>query len=233
MHGTGTRYPTRGEYPRLERPRLLEFSWYPDGGQGEKSIVSVELTPLGHDRTELRLRHRQLPASNRCRHTRAAGAAAWTGWSAGSLPNSRNGGPDMLKTYSGSCHCGAIHFQVDIDFDQGTNRCNCSLCGKSRAWFTFVPGVRLRLLDGAEAQAEYRWTPPSKPGPFLRFRFCSTCGVRVYASGDHPSFGGLFYAISVPALDDVDADTLAAAPLRYIDGRHDRFDQAPQDTRLL
>ena len=139
----------------------------------------------------------------------------------------------MQKTYTGSCHCGAIRFEADIDLAQGTNKCNCSICSKSRAWFSFVPGQALRLLQGAEAQTEYRWTPPGKPEPFLHFFFCKICGVRTYASGDHPSFGGLFYAVSVAALDEVDTDELAAAPVQYIDGRHNRFDQAPADTRLL
>src|ERR1700757_1071569 len=62
MHGNGTQYPTRGEYLRLERPQLLEFTWYPDGHTGEwKSIVTVTLKELGAGRTELTLRHRQLP----------------------------------------------------------------------------------------------------------------------------------------------------------------------------
>jgi hypothetical protein len=61
-----------------------------------------------------------------------------------------------LKTYSGSCHCGAVRFQADIDLNQGTNKCNCSICTKARAWFVFVKLDRFRLLAGAEAQAEYR-----------------------------------------------------------------------------
>jgi uncharacterized protein YndB with AHSA1/START domain len=69
MHGNGTRYPTRGEYLRLERPRLLEFTWYPDGcpPDVQKSIVTVELAPLGHDRTTLTLRHRLLPSADLAR----------------------------------------------------------------------------------------------------------------------------------------------------------------------
>jgi uncharacterized protein YndB with AHSA1/START domain len=59
MHGNGTRYPTRGEYLRLERPRLLEFTWYADGHDGPKSIVSVTLKELGAERTELVLHHRR------------------------------------------------------------------------------------------------------------------------------------------------------------------------------
>jgi uncharacterized protein YndB with AHSA1/START domain len=62
MYGDGTRYPTRGEYLRLEKPHLLEFSWYPDGNDAQKSIVTIELKPLGKERTELTLRHRLLPS---------------------------------------------------------------------------------------------------------------------------------------------------------------------------
>ncbi len=140
----------------------------------------------------------------------------------------------MEKLYSGSCHCGAVRFTAQIDLAaQGTNKCNCSICSKSRTWFTIVPDARFQLQQGAEALSDYCWTPPGKAAPFLHFRFCRTCGVRTWASGDHPQFGGLFHAVSVAALDDVDADELAAAPVNYVDGRNDRFDHAPQDLRLL
>lgn len=140
----------------------------------------------------------------------------------------------MHKTHRGSCHCGAVRFEADLDLTaRGTNKCNCSICSKSRTWFTIVPGNGLRLTQGQDALTEYRWKPPAKAEPFLRFFFCKTCGVRTWASGEHPQFGGLFHAVSVMALDDVDADELAAAPVNYVDGRNDRFDQRPADLRLL
>jgi hypothetical protein len=53
------------------------------------------------------------------------------------------------------------------------------------------------------------------------------------ARGDLEAMGGAFYAVQVSLLDDLDPDELAAAPVRYVDGRHDRFDRAPDDVRLL
>jgi hypothetical protein len=37
----------------------------------------------------------------------------------------------------------------------------------------------------------------------------------------------------VSALDDIDIDELANAPIRYFDGRNDRYDRAPLETRQL
>lgn len=138
-----------------------------------------------------------------------------------------------IKHYAGSCHCGTVRYEVDLDLSKGTIRCNCSICTKARAWFTFVGPEQLRMLAGEDSMSEYQWTPPGRPGPGLTYRFCKTCGVRIYATGDAAFMGGRFYAMAVATLDDVDADELASAPMKFIDNRHDRFDRAPADTRLL
>jgi hypothetical protein len=138
-----------------------------------------------------------------------------------------------MKTYRGSCHCGAVRFEAEIDLDAGLAKCNCSFCTKARAWFAFVKPERFRLLAGAEAQADYQWVPPGRPHAFLRYHFCKTCGIRTFGEGGDASPGGGFRFINVAALDDVDPDELVAAPTRFVDGRHDRFDQAPADTRLM
>ena len=137
------------------------------------------------------------------------------------------------KRYHGSCHCGAVRYEAEADISSGTNRCNCSLCGKARAWFLIVPGDRFELKEGEDMLSQYRWTPPGKAQPFLTYRFCSRCGIRLYATGEAAQFGGRFYALHVPGLDDTDREELANAPLRLLDGAHDRFDQAPEDTRLM
>ncbi len=138
-----------------------------------------------------------------------------------------------LKHYSGSCHCQSVRYEVDLDLSAGTIRCNCSICTKARAWFTFAGPDQLRMLAGEDAMSDYRWTPPGRSGPGLTYRFCKTCGVRIYATGEADFMGGRFFAMAVATLDNVDTDELAAAPLKFIDNRHDRFDRAPADTRLL
>jgi hypothetical protein len=120
----------------------------------------------------------------------------------------------------------------DLDIAAGTNRCNCSICSKARAWFAFAKGVdALRVTDGEASLTEYRWTPST--GPHLVYRFCKVCGVRAYATGELEALGGRFYAVHVPILDDVDPEELAAAPIHYIDGKNGRFESAPEDTRTM
>jgi hypothetical protein len=131
------------------------------------------------------------------------------------------------KTYSGSCHCGAVRFEADVDLAKGTTRCNCSFCSKARAWFVTVPPDQVRLIAGADAQAQYQWTPAGRSESHLRYQFCKTCGIRTFGYG-----GDKFRFINVAALE-VDPGELAAAPLRYVDGKNDRYDQPPKDTRLL
>jgi hypothetical protein len=138
----------------------------------------------------------------------------------------------MKKTYHGSCHCRAVRFEADIDLSKGTTRCNCSICTKARAWFTIVKAEDFQLVAGADALADYQWTPPGKPHPNLHYRFCTTCGVRAFAQGEQDALGGVFYAIAVASLDNADHDELADS-INYVDGRHDHFDKTPEDTRYL
>ena len=53
-----------------------------------------------------------------------------------------------MKTYSGSCHCGAVRFQAELDFAEGTVKCNCTSCMKARSWLILTPASRFRLVEG-------------------------------------------------------------------------------------
>jgi hypothetical protein len=131
-----------------------------------------------------------------------------------------------LETYAGSCHCGAVRFEVDIDLDEGSNRCNCSYCAKVRVWFAFAKGAqRFRLLADTGV-SEYRWTPPGQLESHLTFTFCRTCGTRTYARGQLDSLGGTFHAVSVPTLE-LSPERLASIPVRYVNGRDGRYEETP------
>jgi hypothetical protein len=136
------------------------------------------------------------------------------------------------KTYSGSCHCGAVKFEADIDLSAGTNRCNCSICAKARSWFAIVKPDHYRPISGEEALTDYQWAPPGR-SPFLHFRFCKTCGVRTAGRGGEVGDEKAFYFVSIGALDNVDREELAASPIRYVDGRHDKFDSTTEPTEVL
>jgi hypothetical protein len=120
-----------------------------------------------------------------------------------------------------SCHCGAVRCEVIADLATETLRCNCSYCLKVRSWAIKIAPEAFRLVQGAEALSQYRFGACKE-----QHHFCQRCGVRMFSRGVSPTRGA-FYAVSVNTFDDVDATTLAAAPVSYIDGRQDRWDAPP------
>ena len=67
----------------------------------------------------------------------------------------------------------------------------------------------------------------------IHHRFCRTCGVRPFGQANMEDRAGAFYAINLGALDNVDPAELANAPVMYVDGRHDKWESAPAETRHL
>ena len=134
----------------------------------------------------------------------------------------------MLKTYRGSCHCGAVRYQAEIDLAKGTGKCNCTFCFKSRNWSTLIKPEAFRLLQGSDALAEYR-----KPGGIADNVFCRHCGVRSFARGHLEQLGGDYVSINVACLNGVDPAELIEAPVTYFDGRNDNWWNRPAETRHL
>ena len=134
----------------------------------------------------------------------------------------------MKQTYHGSCHCGAVRFQVDIDFTQGTGKCNCTICTKTRNWSAMVKPEDFRLLSGEGALSDYQFN--SKQGHHL---FCRHCGVRTFERGYVEQVGGHYVSIKVASLDDVDPTVLVESPIRYANGRDNAWWEQPREIRHL
>jgi hypothetical protein len=76
-----------------------------------------------------------------------------------------------MQTYRGSCHCGAVVFEVATDFPELTT-CDCSICKRKSALMVKVHESAFRLLQGAEALREYQFHTHT-----ARHYFCGTCGI--------------------------------------------------------
>ena len=133
----------------------------------------------------------------------------------------------MLKTYQGSCHCGSVRYEADIDLEEGTGRCNCSVCIKRRFWGTTVRPEQFRLLAGDDALGDYQFNTNS-----VHHRFCRTCGTPTFGHGFIAEVGGAFYSISLATLDKAEPD-LAEAPVKYMDGANNNWWNPPVEVRHL
>ena len=134
----------------------------------------------------------------------------------------------MQKTHHGSCHCGAVRFECELDLAKGTSKCNCAACGKARFWKAIVMAPSFRLLQGKEALSDYQFGSRT-----IHHLFCRHCGVKPFGNATVQELGGEFYAVNVACLDDVTPEELAAAPVHYEDGRNDHWDRPPAVTSHL
>ena len=100
--------------------------------------------------------------------------------------------------YAGSCHCGAVAFEVDGSAPLVVQACNCSICTKAGFLHLIVPRSRFRLLRGEDHLTTYTFNTG-----VAKHTFCRTCGMKpFYTPRSNPD--GV--DVNVNCLDPMPAD---------------------------
>ncbi|MGI2136965.1 GFA family protein [Shewanella baltica] len=76
-----------------------------------------------------------------------------------------------MKTFSGSCHCGAVRFEIMSDFPELTT-CDCSICRRKNALMVKVHQSQFKLLEGADSLKCYQFHTCT-----AQHYFCNVCGI--------------------------------------------------------
>lgn len=115
-----------------------------------------------------------------------------------------------MKTYTGSCHCGAVTFTVEADIQKALE-CNCSHCHRKGFLLSFIPSTQFTLMSGADNLTEYRFNKKH-----IAHLFCKTCGVQCFGKAVN-SEGMETIALNVRTIPEIDTHAIT---IEQIDGKN-------------
>jgi len=107
---------------------------------------------------------------------------------------------EELKQYNGSCHCGAVKFNVQLPEVKEALYCDCSICSRNACLWAFPSDAKhVVFTEGQNHLKGYKFGVKK-----MAHSFCQTCGTTVKAQvGDTAAPG-----INVRALENIDLSTL-------------------------
>lgn len=79
-----------------------------------------------------------------------------------------------MTTFTGSCHCGAVTFEVSGDITLLTT-CDCSLCRKKNALMARVHEDDFKMTSDWDEVSLYQWNMK-----IAKHYFCKTCGIYTF-----------------------------------------------------
>ncbi|MGB7292759.1 MAG: GFA family protein [Thermodesulfobacteriota bacterium] len=98
-----------------------------------------------------------------------------------------------MKLHKGSCHCGAVQFEVTAPEEIHAQECNCSICRMTSYLHLIVPRSRFKILKGEDNLTTYTFNTR-----VAKHTFCKTCGIKpFYVPRSNPDG----YSVNVRCLD--------------------------------
>jgi len=78
------------------------------------------------------------------------------------------------RSYRGSCHCGAVTFELVSDLKPAM-RCNCSICKRKSAVMVTAKDGSFRITGGKDNLTLYQFNTKA-----AKHYFCKTCGIYTF-----------------------------------------------------
>ena len=123
---------------------------------------------------------------------------------------------------TGSCHCGAVHWQFD-GMPDGATACNCTLCRRYGTLWAY--GYVDHPISVFGPTSSYFWGHKS-----IGFHFCPTCGCVAYWRALRPeNTDKTRIAVNLRLANP---EAVAAIPLDRFDGLSS-FSDLPRDGRCV
>lgn len=116
-----------------------------------------------------------------------------------------------MKTYSGSCHCGAVRFTFRAPEITSAMQCDCSICIRKTAYLTpfKVAPEDMEITADDGSLKTYQFGTRT-----ARHHFCGTCGIHTFVE---PRLSPGTWRINLGCVDGLDALHL---PAEVFDGKN-------------